>query len=41
MYTDDDDVGLQVEFPIFQDLPKLPAPFGALLYPQVHPALLS
>ncbi|KAH7690045.1 Phytoene desaturase (zeta-carotene-forming) protein [Dioscorea alata] len=26
--------GLEVEFPIFQDLPKLPAPFGALLYPQ-------
>ncbi|KAM0949815.1 putative phytoene desaturase (zeta-carotene-forming) [Dioscorea sansibarensis] len=26
--------GLEVEFPIFQGLPRLPAPFGALLYPQ-------
>ncbi|KAJ0967884.1 hypothetical protein J5N97_024801 [Dioscorea zingiberensis] len=26
--------GLEVEFPVFQDLPRLPAPFGTLLYPQ-------
>ncbi|GAV77241.1 NAD_binding_8 domain-containing protein [Cephalotus follicularis] len=26
--------GLEVEFPIFQDLPQLPSPFGTLLYTQ-------
>ncbi|KAJ6833824.1 phytoene dehydrogenase, chloroplastic/chromoplastic-like [Iris pallida] len=31
LYTSE---GLEVEFPIFQDLPRLPTPFGALLYPQ-------
>nr|CAD1844793.1 unnamed protein product [Ananas comosus var. bracteatus] len=26
--------GIEVELPIFQDLPRLPAPLGALIYPQ-------
>lgn len=26
---------MQVKFPVFQDLPRLPTPFGALLYPEV------
>lgn len=27
---------LQVEFPVFQDLPQLPAPFGTLYHTQVY-----
>lgn len=30
---------MQVEVPIFQDLPRLPAPFGALYYTQVRLAV--
>ncbi|KAL5791235.1 hypothetical protein ACOSQ2_006123 [Xanthoceras sorbifolium] len=30
------DEGLEVEFPIFQDLPQLPTPFGTLLYTQFN-----
>ncbi|XP_010918125.2 uncharacterized protein [Elaeis guineensis] len=26
--------GMEAEFPIFQDMPRLPTPFGALVYPQ-------